>query len=259
MNASSTAQTYGSAVGVSDLTVDIGSGSNGAITATALTIGQTVVALSSNGTSGTTNIITTLSNADNSVYTITGSAGLTITNATAATTTGTKFDASALTGVLTITGNATGYSAGSGLGDVIIGGSAADMIKASVNSSTLTGNAGNDTFNVEATPAAATSSMAITTITDFTVGDKIDFGATAGAFTTTKVDISGAATEAAAIDLLVAGSNTDLKWGVFGGNTYIADDVGAGATIDAADTIVKLTGDLDLSSSSLSATVLTFG
>ncbi|TFI48398.1 hypothetical protein E4O93_07980 [Diaphorobacter sp. DS2] len=246
------------AVGVNDVSVVVGSAASAGLAVGQLTVGQTGVSLVSNGDGTGTNTIATLVNKDNSVYTITGSNDLTITAATAATATGSKYDASGFTGKLTITGNQTAYAADSGLGDIIIGGSKGDVIKASVNSSTLTGNGGNDTFNVETAVAAAVTKMAITTITDFTKGDKIDFGATAGAFTAAKVDLSGAANEAAAINLLAAGNNSDLKWGVYGGNTYILDDVGAGATIDATDTIVKLTGTLDLSTSTLNATVLTF-
>jgi len=201
------------------------------------------------------NIITTLGNTDNSVLTIKGDAALTFT--IAATATGSKVDGSAATGKLAITGNAGAYASGSSLGDVIIGGTAADTLKSGKNSSTLTGNADNDTFDVSVAVAAA-DFKEITTITDFTKGDIIQFGATAGAFTKTKVDLSTATTEAGALDLLAAGSNTDLKWGVYGGNTYIVDDVDAGATLAATDTAVKLTGELDLSTSTIATNALTF-
>ncbi len=258
LNASSTAQTYSGAVGVNDLSIDIGSGTNAAITSTALTIGQTAVALSSNGVTGTTNVITTLANADNSVYTVTGSAGLTITNATAATATGTKFDGSAMTGALTIVGNATAFATGSGLGDIIIGGSVADTITSSVNGATMTGNGGADNFNVSVALGGISATAMLPTVTDFTKGDILTFGATAGAFTAAKVDLSGAANVAAALDLLAAGSNSDLKWGNFGGNTYVVDDVDAGATFAATDTGVVLTGTLDLSTSTFAANAITF-
>ena len=249
--------TLGAAVGVTDVKITVGTPISAGLTVGGdLTVGHTAVSLVSQGAGGT-NTITNLKNADNSVYTITGSSNLTI-GTTQATTTGSKYDGSAATGVLTINGNTTAYAADSALADVIIGGSGADVLKASVNGATLTGNGGNDTFNVEVAVAAATTKMAITKITDFTKGDKIDFGATAGAFTTTKVDLSAAATEAAAIDLLVAGNNSDLKWGNYNGYTYVADDVGAGATVATTDTIVKITGTLDLSTSTLAATVLTY-
>lgn len=254
LNASSTAQTYSGAVGVNDLSVDIGSGTNAAITSTALTVGQTTVALSSNGVTGTTNVITTLNNADNSVYTITGSAGLTITNATAATSTGTKFDGSAMTGALTMVGNATAFSAGSGLGDIIIGGSAADNLTSSVNGATMTGNAGADIFNVSAALGGTSATAMLPVVTDFTKGDTLTFSAFTGTgvFTAAKLDVSGAANLAAALDLAAAGdgsTNATLKWFNFGTDTYAVQDKTAGATFLATDQAVKLTGTLDLSTS----------
>ena len=252
-NASSTAQTYSGAVGVNDMQLDIGSGTNSAITATAVTIGQTQVALSSNGTTGVTNIITTLNNADNSTYTMTGSAGLTITNATDATATGTVYDASAMTGKLTMVGNTTAFSAGSGLGDVIKGGSGSDAITSSVNGATMTGNGGNDNFNVSVALGGVAATAQAPVITDFTSGDIVTFAAFTGTgvFTSAKVDVSGAASAAAAIDIAASGTtaatNATLKWFQYGGDTYMVQDLTNTATFTATDIVVKLTGTLDLS------------
>jgi len=247
--------TLGSAVGVSDVGVTLNTATGAGFTVGGnLTIGHTAVALASNGNATAANVITNLKNADNSVYTITGSNALTIST-TQATVTGSKYDGSAATGKLTINGNTTAYASGSALGDILIGGTAGDALKASINNSTLTGNAGADTFDVSVALGGVDS---ISTITDFTKGDKITFAATATAFTATKVDLSGAATLAAALNTLAAGNNSDLKWGTFGGNTYIVDDVGAGATFAATDTAVKLTGVLDLSTSTLATNTVTF-
>lgn len=247
--------TLGSAVGVNDVGLTINSATAAGFTIGGnLTIGQTAVAITSNGNATAANVITNLKNADNSVYTLTGSNALTIST-TQATVTGSKYDGSAATGKLTINGNTTAFASGSALGDVIIGGTAGDVLKASINNSTLTGNAGADTFDVSVALGGVDS---VTTVTDFTKGDKITFGGTAGAFTATKVDLSGAATLAAALDTLAAGNNSDLKWGTFGGNTYIVDDVGAGATFGATDTAVKLTGVLDLSTSTFAGNTVTF-
>ncbi|MCG8641124.1 MAG: hypothetical protein MI862_15425 [Desulfobacterales bacterium] len=246
------------AVGVNDLTFNVGTASTGGLTlGGTVTIGQTVVALSSNGTGAGANVITNLANADNSAFTITGSNDLTIST-TQATAIGSKYDGSAATGDLNITGNTAAYSAGSSLGDVFIGGSGADTFVGSLNSSTMTGNAGADTFDVSVAVAGATTNATITTVTDFTVGDKLEFAATAGAFSTTATDLSGAGTEQAAIDLLVAGNNSDIQWGTYNGFTYVADDVGAGASLAATDTVVKLVGTLDLSSSTFAANTITF-
>jgi len=243
-----------SSVGVHDLALAIGTSTTSGLTVGGtVNIGQDSVALSSLGDGTAANTINQLAVKNNSVYTITGSNDLTISSIADATSSGSKYDASGFTGKLNITGNSAVFTAGSSLGDIIIGGSGDDTINVGANSSTVTGNGGNDTFNVSSAVAGATSNYATTTITDFTEGDTIKFGGTAGAFATTKVDLSGAASLSAALDLLAAGSNSDVHWGVYGGNTYVVDDVGAGATVDAADTIVKLTGTLDLSTSTFDA------
>lgn len=251
--------TLGGAVGVSDVKLDIGTAKTaGLAIAGDLTIGQNAVALTSNGTNAAANVITKLVNADNSVYTITGSNDLTISATKVAVATGSKYDASGLTGKLVIVGNAAGYVANSAKGDVIIGGSNDDTITASTNSSILTGNAGKDIFNVSVAVAGGTANAAVTTITDFTKADKITFGATAGAFTSAKVDLASATTEQAAINLLAAGDNSDVKWGVYNGATYVVDDVDAGSVMAATDTVVKLAGVLDLSTSTFADNTLTF-
>jgi hypothetical protein len=249
---------FAGAVGVSDLNLSLGnSATTGFTIGGDLTIGQTTVALSSNGTNAAANIITNLLNADNSTYTVTGSNDLTLT-AIRATAIGSKIDGSAMTGKLNVTGNATAFSAGSSLGDVLVGGTVADTLKASINGGTLTGNAGADTFDVSVALGGVTATFQTTAITDFTKGDMLKFAATATAFTAAKVDLSAAASVGAALDILAAGNNSDVKWGVYNGNTYIIDDVGAGATFAATDTMVKLAGVLDLSTSTFAANTLTF-
>ena len=238
------------------ITLDSGTAA-AAVTLNTLTLtGITNVALTSTGSVG--NIITTLNNADNSAITITGAADLTLT--TKATAIGSKVDGSAATGKLTLTGNNTAYAAGSSLGDTLIGGSAADTLKASVNNATLTGNGGNDKFDVSVAKGGVAS---LTTITDFTKGDLIQFANGAGTevFTKTKVDVSAATTLAAALDLAAAGDGqtTDgiVKWFQFDNNTYVVADNTSGATFAATDFAVKLVGTLDLSASTFDATANT--
>jgi len=224
-----------------------------------ITFGQSVVALQSLGNGGAgANVITgVLANAANSTITVTGGQGLTLTLA-ASTTTGSKVDASAATGVMTLTAGTGAYSASSARGDVLIGGSAADVLTSGLNSGILTGNGGNDTFNVSVAVAAGTTNANITTISDFTKGDLITFAASAGAFTTTAVNLSAATSEQAAIDLLVAGNNSDIKWGVYAGNTYIVDDVGGGATLATTDFVVKVIGVHNFATSTLSGNSITY-
>ncbi len=246
------------AVGVNDATVVLGGAATAGLTFSRIDSGQTNLSIQSLGVGGATaNVISTFTNAANSSIVVTGGQALTFTLASS-TTLGSKVDASAATGIQTLTAGTGAYSALSARGDVLIGGSAADVLKSGLNSGSLTGNGGNDTFSVAAAVAAGTTNGTITTITDFTKGDSILFHTTAGAFATTAVNLSAATTEQAAIDLLVAGNNSDLKWGVYAGNTYIVDDVGAGATLDATDFIVKLIGTHSLSTSTLSGNTVTY-
>lgn len=147
------------AVGESATTIAIDNqaGSSKSINAINLT-GITQVALSSSGTSGSSNTITTLGNNDNSNIVITGNTDLTITNALSGTSTGSKVDAQNFTGKLTVTG--------SGQADILIGGSKDD---------TITGGGGNDTINLSAGGADTINFSAADfngkdTITGFTAG-----------------------------------------------------------------------------------------
>lgn len=210
----------------------------------ALTLtGAPTVALSSNGLAG--NVITVLTNSENSTITITGSADLTIGNVAgtqklAATATGSKVDASAFTGKLIVTG--------SDKADVLIGGSNDDTLITGAGADTLTGGAGKDTFVVKAAVYGdiATEKF-ISNITDFAVGtDKLTVAA--ATTTLTKVAVTEV-TLAAALDQIAAKATaaTTAAWGVFGGNTYVvADTVTADGTLDLGSVVVKLTGTLDL-------------
>lgn len=245
-------------VGETGTTVDISNTSGVSKTLAALTLtGVTNVALSSTGAAtkaGGVNVITTLNNADNSNITVTGDTALTITNALAATTTGSKVDASALTGALTVTGSAKG--------DILIGGSAADSITSGAVQSTLTGNGGADSFMVGSAVYGAAKN--IDNITDFTVGTDKLYLANKGTetFTATAVNVTTATTLAQAEG--IAASSTDgstngaIKWFQYGGNTYVVEVMtnnGAGLSDAAAtDLVVKLTGTLDLSHMTLDNT-----
>jgi len=265
------AATFGSAgdVGVTDLKLTIGQAASNTEAATAglnnigvFTIGQTNVALASNGTNAAANQLA-VANADNSVYTITGSNDLTLTlGSVVPTAIGSKVDGSAFTGKLVVTGNTKAFAAGSSLGDTLIGGSGVDTIKAAINGGILTGNGGADTFDVSVALGGTTSTFNTTTITDFTKGDKIKLINTGtSVFTAAKVDLSGAASVGAALDLLAAGNgstNGIVKWGNYGGNTYIVNDNTSGATFAATDIMVKMTGTLDLSTSTYATDTLTF-
>lgn len=240
------------------ITIDNQSGATKVLGTLTLT-GANSVALASTGNAGSINTITTLNNADNSSITVTGSSDLTLALKAAAV--GSKVDGSAATGVLNLTGNATKFAAGSSLGDTLIGGSKADVLKASVNGGTLTGNGGNDTFDVSVATGAITSATAgIVAITDFTKGDLIQFGTSVVGSAIAKVDISTSASVAAALTALSSSTTAGaVNWGVFGGNTYVVQNDGT-APFAAGDVVVKLAGTVDLSTSLLNGTThaLTF-
>lgn len=222
------------------------------------------VNLVSAGGANNSNIITLTDSKLQSVV-ITGNKDLTLdfagTNGTVSGTAGgvATINGSAATGKLNIDlANVTASAATAGL--TVTGGSAADTLKVSTFAATLTGGAGADNFNVSAAVAGASFATApvVTTITDFAKGDILTLGTTTG-FTATKVNVAAATTLATALDLAAAGTTAGVAtWFQFGGNTYVVDDLSAATTLTATDIVVKLTGTLDLSTSTLATNALTF-
>lgn len=232
ITAATAAVNLGAALGNTATDITIGTATGAGFTTTALnTTGLTTLNLTVNGTSAQT--ITTLGNSDNTTLNIKGAADLTITNALAGTTTGSKVDASALTGKLTVTG--------SGQSDIIIGGSNDDNLfgGAGAITDTFTGGAGKDTFNILAGITAATADV----ITDFvSKTDKLEFGGAAGTSVNFTKGLSAVADFAAAL----AAANVALNAAAVGYNAqqvgsdvwvFYNDGVAAGA-----DQVVKLTG-----------------
>jgi hypothetical protein len=176
-------------------------------------------------------------------------------------------DGSSATGKLSITLNLDGTGADNiNTSLAVKGGSAADtfIVVATApeagNNLTITGGAGNDKFNVEGLTATTPATSSFLTIADFTKGDQIDGVNTAAAFVSTKFDVGAATTVDEAIGLALAGAANDVRWFQFGGNTFVVYDT-AGGGAAASDLVVRATGLLDLSNSTLGAGngVLTFG
>ncbi len=206
----------------------------------------------------------TLTAADATKVTVTGGQDLTLT-LTGSTKVAT-IDASAVTGNFTVaslnTTTATTITGGTGNDSLtaatgtnahtLIGGAGNDTLTTNSGLSTLTGGAGNDTFVIGATANANSYS----TITDFSAGDTIQItGATT--FTNAKVVLGDTAVfqdyANDAINTLAAGGSA---WFQYAGNTYIVTDLGANTTTftNAQDSIVKLTGLVDLTTASFNAT-----
>ncbi|NVM75111.1 S-layer protein [Duganella sp. SG902] len=195
---------------------------------------------------------------------VTGNANVTLTGA-AAEVALTSLDASTLTGKLVASTNGTvaetikgGTAAdtltAAGNGDTLNGGAGADTLIVGGNLATLTGGAGNDTFNVA---AATTNVNSYATITDLTAGDIIKFAASAVDFNASKVSLADTAVFQDYANAAIASTDTgDVSWFQVGGNTYVIDNVSnnASAFVNGSDIIVKITGLVDLSHSSFSAT-----
>ncbi|MDA0891156.1 MAG: calcium-binding protein, partial [Proteobacteria bacterium] len=159
------------------------------------------------------------------------------------------------------TGNDTVYAGGgndsvtSGAGnDTIEGGAGTDTINAGAGLDTVSGGAGADNFVV----STNTSKFIYTTITDLALGaggDKISgfstgADATAETFNTTAVTLGNGATFSDYLDeaAKTAGTEGELSWFQFNGNTYIVQDNSTASTFVAGtDIVVELTGLLDLS------------
>lgn len=206
---------------------------------------------------------------------VTGDQALSLTFASGFGSTGkvATIDASAATAAVTIdTTNVTAASAGltvkggAGADSITLGGAATvnagagndTIVVGGSFASTLTGGAGKDTFNVgAATSTGSGSGVVVTTITDLAAGDKLAFANAGDTFTTAAVNVSTATTLQSALDLAAAGAGGSVSWFTYGGNTYVVEDNGAGATFGSGDVVVKLNGTVDLSHSTISGGIVT--
>lgn len=263
------------------VTIDNQSGASKALAALAFS-GVSTIALTSSGNSGAANVLTNITNADNSAITVKGSTDFSLAGLDA-TTTGSKVDASAFTGILTVVGSAKN--------DVLIGGSGADTLQGAVASTvnqadTLTGGAGADTFkfvvtgtNVQATDSAtlytlSSGTTAVVHITDFVAGtDKIhlEIDNTAGTLVAgTSMALSAPQTITTATNLTdvyagitaiaastnggaLSGAVVTVSSGAAAG-TYLYINDATAAVSNSADMLINITG----ISGTLSATDFTF-
>lgn len=235
--------------GVNDLKLNIGTATTTGITSGGvLTITQPTVALTSNGTNAAVNSIA-VANADNSVYTITGSNDLTFSQALAGTSTGSKIDASAFTGKLVVTGSA--------LSDVLIGGSGADTLTAGTNTAAataVTAVAQVGTITFAGTDNDATAETLVTTITDaggtstfittvLANGNATDVGTTVSAVTGSVTGTSSqvyTVTEAAGVVTITANTPGIAFTAVTAASS--GDDITAGALATTTANVVGVTG-----------------
>jgi S-layer protein len=117
----------------------------------------------------------------------------------------------------------------------------------------LTGGAGNDTFDVA---DATTNVNSYSTITDLASGDAIKFGAVAAKFLPAKVTLGDTAVFQDLANAAIAnGSQGDVAWFQYGGNTFVVEHAQPGGVtfLNNSDVIVKITGLVDLSTASFSS------
>ena len=200
--------------------------------------------------------------------TVTGNANLNLTSANSNVST---VDAHAMTGGLiymtagvvaeTVTGGAGNNVLTAALGtvgDTLTAGAGADVLTSNSGLDILNGGAGNDTFVIK----VSTNVNSYATINNAHVGDMISFGSVgvAGmvAFSQTQVALAPTAVFQDYANAAVHATATaagDVAWFQFGGNTYVVEHnvVGAETSFtNGTDAIVKITGAVDLSHTSLS-------
>ena len=190
------------------------------------------------------------------------SLNLTVTGATALATvnasgTDETFTYTADDGTTTVTGGSgNDVLTAAGASDVLIGGAGNDMLTGA-DLTTLTGGAGADTFVLN-TP---TNVNAYSTITDLTTGDIIDLGATATtAFGSAAINLAATAVfqdYANAAANSFGADDDDAAWFQFGGNTYIVksgNNTPGNDFVNGSDSIIQITGLVDLSTASFNAT-----
>lgn len=220
------------------------------IVATNATKAVTVV-----GNGGTDSI--TVNNAkDNTITTGKGNASITVGGGANTITTGegnASVTAGAGTNTITLGKGTNSVTVGNG-NNTITGGSSTDTFNLGTGLNTVTGGGGNDTFNL----AVTGSGNVYSTITDANAGDVIVFATDKGTetFNATKITLAGTASFDSYLNEAAKGdggtANGIVRWFQFGGDTYVVYDVSTATQFDpATDTVVKLTGLVELKDSTI--------
>jgi hypothetical protein len=192
------------------------------------------------------------SNPDNLKILVTGDQNLTIA-APNATLTGVTVDATKFTAKLDVTGTTKV--------DSLTGGTGADQLTGGLAADALTGGSGADTFvyggAVDSSAGTLTGVVTFDTITDFDVAaDKLSSALFTPATLTAQgtvqaaVNVSGATNLSTAIGVAATAIGAS-KYGAFqiAGATYVLRNDAVIGTVDAADLLVQLNGNLTLTAS----------
>lgn len=193
---------------------------------------------------------------DAKTITVTGDAGLVLTDTAAGNIAVTSVDASKMTGDLTFTLINDSMTVKGGAGDDVF------TIGTGIDLAVISGGTGDDTYKFT---GASTNKNNYTVLKEVGAGDKIDLstGVASTSFVNTKITLSAGATESTqayldqAMSQLAAGQT---GWFTYGGNTFITTDVGADSTTtftDGTDFVVMITGVVDLTNSTMTTGVIT--
>jgi len=187
-------------------------------------------------------------------------AGTALTSVDASAATGKVSFSSAVNNAVIKGGSAADTLTATGNSQKLHGGAGADTLVVTGNLTELTGGAGADTFNIG---DATTNVNSYATITDLAAGDKIKFSEGAANFAASKVVLANTAVfQDYANAAIAASSDGEVSWFQFAGDTYIIENVAIGGQNSAdnevtftngSDIIVKITGLVDLSTASFSA------
>ena len=144
--------------------------------------------------------------------------------------------------------------------DTITGGKGIDTITYTGGKDTFTGGEGADKFVIGAKTAASLGTKDLyLTISDLGKGDSINVASLLNNATTVdsiaKISVASGATFEQALNASIAGNANDVKWFQFENNTYlVVDGAAAGSVfVDGTDSVIKITGLVDLSTSSISS------
>jgi S-layer protein len=179
-----------------------------------------------------------------------------LTSAGAATSRNITTDGSGMSGKLTVNTAGENDTVKAGTGGSAI--SKTNNVLTTADIVSITFNTGVDQFNFgnnTTAQSAIGSTVSASSITNFTSGiDKIGWNGTGTpTFNTTKVDVSGAATLADALDLAAASTtaatNGVVRYFNWGSDSYVvADQSNAGTFTNSSDSVIKLVGVTTLSS-----------
>ncbi|WP_187395123.1 DUF4214 domain-containing protein [Pigmentiphaga aceris] len=245
---------------LTDITLTNAAAVAGAKTLGTLALGSTkAISLTSLGTTGNANVITSLTQADDATITIKGDTDLTITNALAGSTLGSTVDANAFTGKLSITGSGRSDTITGGAGDDIIDGGLVTQGTAAVTAAaevaTLTANAGglaagasitvaNLTFTAHGSPL--TRAQVAQVFADLTNGAMTGSATALGSYTGTLTgyDTSSVSNNTVTFTSTVTGNVSDLAASGTGAAAAVASVVSQGRSAAAAvsGTLDTLTG-----------------